>query len=142
MNTLQAPPGSPWWLHAGAAAILFAHVAGGSLALVAGARALAVRKGSRRHALAGTIFFASMLAMAAIGAAVSPLLVTARGDPRWFDSLAGIFFFGQQQVMPESVQGSPWLAVPPFAVLGLMVFWLARLRLPRRLNRFARKAAA
>ena len=249
MNTLQPPPGSPWWLQAAAAAILFVHIAGGSLALVAGAAALGLRKGSRRHAFAGTIFFGSMLAMAAIGAAVSPMLVTSRGDPRWFDSLAGIltlylvatgwatvrrkagttgrfelaaflfavlgaaaaaglavqaaarpggtlagygpegyglwaalfalaaafdlkvvlsggiagtprlarhlwrmcaglfvaagsFFFGQQQVMPEWMQGSPWLAVPPFAVIGLMLFWLVKLRLPRRLNRFARKARA
>ncbi|HEX6375569.1 MAG TPA: hypothetical protein VFZ91_07590 [Allosphingosinicella sp.] len=44
--------------------------------------------------------------------------------------------------MPEFVQGSLWLAVPPIAVLGLMVFWLVKLRLPRRLTRFARKAAA
>jgi hypothetical protein len=249
MNTLQPPPGSPWWLHAGAAAILFVHIAGGSLALLAGAAALGLRKGSRRHGQAGTIFIGSMLAMAAIGALVSPLLVTSRGDPRWFDSLAGLFtlylvatgwatvrrkagtvgrfeiaaalyaglaaaaaawlaaqaaarpagtiagygpegygmiaalfafaaaldlkmilsggiagaprlarhlwrmctglfiaagsfFFGQQQVMPESLQGSLGLAIPPFAVLGLMIFWLVRLRLPRRLNRFARKAPA
>jgi hypothetical protein len=249
MNTLQAPPGSPWWLQIGAAALLLVHIAGGSLALVAGGAALALRKGSRRHALAGTLFVGAMLAMAAIGATVSPLLVTARGDPRWFDSLAGCFtlylvatgwatvrrkagttgrfeiaaalyacvaaatavglaveaagrptgtlagygpegygifaalfalaagldlsvilrggvigvprlarhlwrmcaglfiaagsfFFGQQQVMPEWVQGSSWLAVPPFAVLGLMLFWLVKLRLPRQLNRFARRAAA
>jgi uncharacterized membrane protein len=248
MNTLHPPPGSPWWLHAGAAAILFVHIAGGSLALVAGAAALGLRKGSRRHALAGTIFLGSMLAMAAVGALVSPLLVT-RGDPHWFDSLAGFFtlylvatgwatvrreagtvgrfeiaaslyaglaaaaaaglaaqaagrpsgtlagygpegygmvaalfalaaaldlkvvlsggiagtprlarhswrmctalfiaagsfFFGQQQVMPEAVQGSPWLAVPPFAVLGLMVYWLVKLRLPRRIDRFAKASAA
>jgi hypothetical protein len=249
MNTLQAPPGSPWWLQAGAAAILVAHIAGGSIALVAGAAALTFRKGSRHHALAGTFFFGAMLAMAAIGAAVSPFLVSRGGGPRWFDSLAGIlalylvatgwatvrrkagttgrfeiaallfaglaaaaaagfavqaagrpdgnlagygpegygffaglfalgaafdlktilgggiagaprlarhlwrmgaalfiaagsFFFGQQQVMPEFVQGSPLLAVPPFAVLGLMVFWLVKLRLPRRFNRFGRRAAA
>jgi hypothetical protein len=249
LNTLQAPPGSPWWLQAGAAALLFAHIAGGSLALIAGAAALALRKGSPRHALAGTLFFGAMLTMAAIGAAVSPLLPAVGGDRRWFDSLGGIFalylvatgwatvrrkagttgafeiaaalfaalaaagaaglamaaaqrpggtlagygadgygifaalfalagcldlgvilrggvagiprlarhlwrmcaalfiaagsfFFGQQQVMPDFVQGSPWLAVPPFAVLGLMVFWLAKLRLPRRVNRFARTAAA
>lgn len=244
------PPGSPWWLQAGAAAILFLHIAGGSIALVAGAAALAFRKGSRRHALAGTIFVGSMLAMAAIGAVISPLLVTSRGDPRWFDSLAGIFtlylvatgwgtvrrkagtigrfeiaaalyagfaaaaaavlavqaaarptgtlagfgpegygmvaalfalaaaldlkvilsggvsgiprlarhlwrmcvglfvaagsfFFGQQQVMPEFVQGPPLLAVPPFAVLALMVFWLLKLRFARLFKRlFGKRRAA
>jgi hypothetical protein len=35
---------------------------------------------------------------------------------------AGAFFFGQQQVMPEFVQGSALLAVPPFAVIALMLF--------------------
>jgi hypothetical protein len=91
VNTLQPPTGSPWWLEAGAAAILFLHIAGGSIALVAGAAAMALRKGSPRHALAGTIFFGSMLVMAGIGAIVAPFLESPRGDPRWFDSLAGTF---------------------------------------------------
>jgi hypothetical protein len=246
VNTLQVGDGSPWWLHAGAALILLLHIAGGSLALLSGAAALAFRKGSRRHRLAGHLFFGSMLIMAAIGAIVSPLLTATDGAPRWFDSLAGAFafylaatgwatvrrkagttgrfeiagflfaslaaaaaallgaqaanspggslagyeasgyyifgglfalaaafdlklilrggiagtprisrhvwrmcaalflaagafFFGQQRVMPEFVQGSPLLAVPPFATLGLMVFWLLRLRLARLLNRLAGK---
>jgi hypothetical protein len=236
VNTLQVPAASPWWLHAGAALILWVHIAGGTLGLLSGWAALAFRKGSRPHRLAGHLFFASMLAMAAVGAAVSPFLVSAGGDPRWFDALAGAFtfylvatgwatirrrpgtsgrfeiaaclfawlgaaasaglglraaasatgsladygpegyyifaglfalsasldlkairrgglsgvprlsrhvwrltaalfiaagafFFGQQGVMPEFVRGSPWLAVPPFATLALMLFWLVRLRL-------------
>lgn len=243
MNTLQPPPGSPWWLHAGAAAILFLHIAGGSVALIAGAAALALRKGSPRHALAGMIFFGSMLVMAGIGAVVAPFLESPRGDPRWFDSLAGTFtlymvatgwmtvrrkagttgpfeiaaflfavlaagaaarlavvasgmpggtlggygaegfgfaaglfalaaaldlkvilsggvsgvpriarhlwrlcvglfiaagsfFLGQQKVMPEFVQGSQLLVIPPFAVLALMTFWLFRLRFARLTGRF------
>lgn len=246
MNTLQVAASSPWWLHAGAASILILHIAGGTIGMISGAAALALRKGSRRHALAGTAFFASMLVMAAIGAIVSPFLVSAEGDPRWFDALAGTFacylvatgwatvrrkagtiggfevaacsfaiviaaaavalgieaanrpaatlggygasdyhvfaalfalaaaldlnmilrgglagvpriarhlwrmcaalfiaagafFFGQQRVMPEFVQGSPWLAVPPLATLGLMVFWLLRLRLARPIGRFRRR---
>jgi hypothetical protein len=55
---------------------------------------------------------------------------------------AGSFFFGQQQVMPELVQGSPLLAVPPFAVLGLMVFWLLKLRFARLFKRLFRKRRA
>ena len=47
------------------------HVAAGSAALIAGAAALSVRKGGRLHARAGTIFFASMLAMAGTGAAIA-----------------------------------------------------------------------
>lgn len=250
MNTLQPPPGSPWWLHAGAAAILFLHIAGGSIALVAGAAALGLRKGSSRHALAGTIFFGSMLVMAGIGAVVAPFLESPRGGPRWFDSLAGLFtlylvatgwmtvrrkaatsgwfeiaaflfaalaaafaaslavtaskspgatlggygaesygfvaglfalaaaldikvvlsgglsgvpriarhlwrmcvglfvaaasfFLGQQKVMPEFVQGSLLLVIPPFAVLALMTFWLLRLRLARLFKRvFGKRRAA
>ncbi len=246
MNTLQIAAQSPWWLHAGAALILFLHIAGGTIAMLAGAAALALRKGGRPHRLSGHIFFGSMLVMAAIGAIVSPLLSPVEGDPRWFDSLAGAFafylaatgwatvrrkpgttgrfeiaallfvlsiaaaaaafgsmaagrpsgsiagygasgyyvfatlfalaaaldlnmimrgglsgvprlsrhvwrmclalfialgafFFGQQRVMPELVQGSPLLAIPPFATLGLMVFWLLRLRLARLFGRLTRR---
>ena len=206
--------------------------------MLAGAVALAVRKGSRPHRLAGHAFFVSMLFMTAIGASVSPFLTAPDGGPRWFDALAGTlafylvasgwatvrrrpgttgrfeiaaflfaalaaaaaavlgaqaatspgatlagygpegyyffagllalgagfdlrlilrggiagtpriarhvwrlglalfiaagaFFFGQQQVMPEFIRGSPLLSIPPFAVLGLMAFWLVRLRLDR-----------
>ena len=49
------------------------HVAAGSAALLAGGAALAVRKGGRLHAKAGTIFFAAMLAMAGTGALIAAL---------------------------------------------------------------------
>ncbi len=246
MNTLQVAATSPWWLHAGAAAILFIHIAGGTVGMLSGAAALGLRKGSRRHKLAGHLFFGSMLAMASIGALVSPFLVSAEGDPRWFDALAGAlafylvatgwatvrreagtigrfevaallfvlalaaaaaafgleaqsrpagslagygpegyfifaalfalaggldlnmilrggltgvprlsrhvwrmctalfiaagaFFFGQQRVMPELIQGSPLLSVPPLATLGLMLFWLLRLRLAKMFGRLTRR---
>ncbi len=45
---------------------------------------------------------------------------------------SGSFFLGQQKVMPVFMQGSPWLFVPVFAPLLLMVFWLIRVRLARR----------
>ena len=44
--------------------ILAVHIAGGTLGLVTGAAALSFRKGSRRHAIAGRVFVASMLGMA------------------------------------------------------------------------------
>jgi len=231
MTILQAPPGSPFWLSAGADTILFLHIAGGSLAIVSGAVALLSRKGEPLHRVAGTVFFASMLVACAIGAVVSPLLsegqrpnfvaavlslyliVTAlatvkrkpgtigrlevggfvvalsvatagllfmleaqysptgtidgsppqsfyvfmilggiaaasdlrvivrggiAGAPRiarhlWRMSTAlfiaaGSFFLGQQQVMPAFVRGSPLLFLPELAVLGLMIFWLMRVR--------------
>jgi hypothetical protein len=246
MNTLQVAAESPWWLHSGAALLLFLHIAGGTIGLLSGATALASRKGARLHRLAGHAFFVSMLVMAAIGGVVSPFLISEQGDPRWFDALAGTFacylvatgwatvrrkagtigrfeagaflfavsmaaaaalfgvqaatgpagslagygpegyyifaalfalagaldlnmilrgglagiprlarhlwrmcaalfiaagafFFGQQQIMPEAVRGSPLLAIPPFATLGLMIFWLLRLRLAKILNGFGRR---
>ncbi len=45
---------------------------------------------------------------------------------------SGSFFLGQQKVMPVWMQGSPWLFVPVFAPLLLMVFWLIRVRLGNR----------
>lgn len=45
--------------------ILVVHIGGGTLGLVSGAAALSFRKGSRRHVVAGKVFVASMLTMAA-----------------------------------------------------------------------------
>jgi hypothetical protein len=72
--TLHVPAGSPWWIFAAANLILFLHIAGGSVGIISGAVALLARKGGRRHRVAGTTFFISMLIMATIGAAASPFL--------------------------------------------------------------------
>jgi uncharacterized membrane protein len=61
------------------------HVAAGSSALLAGGAALAVRKGGRLHAKAGTIFFATMLAMAGTGALI------AASRPERGTAVIGIF---------------------------------------------------
>lgn len=53
--------------------IMLVHILGGSVALASGAAALAVRKGSRWHARAGTAFFAAMLVMAGTGAIIAAL---------------------------------------------------------------------
>lgn len=45
--------------------VLFIHICGGTLGLFSGAAALSFRKGSRWHVLAGKVFVASMLVMAA-----------------------------------------------------------------------------
>lgn len=47
------------------------HVAAGGTALIAGAAALAARKGGRLHARAGTWFFIAMLAMGGTGAIIA-----------------------------------------------------------------------
>lgn len=49
-------------------ALIPIHIAAGSVALLTGYAALALRKGSPRHARAGTWFFGAMLAMAGTGA--------------------------------------------------------------------------
>ena len=41
---------------------------------------------------------------------------------------SGSFFLGQQKVMPAAVQGSPFLFVPAFLPLLLLIFWLVRVR--------------
>lgn len=85
--TLQAPPGSPWWLHLAADALLFLHIAGGAVGLLSGFVALTVRKGGRAHSLAGLVFVVSMTIMASIGAAVSPFLPI----PQRANVAAGLF---------------------------------------------------
>lgn len=40
----------------------------------------------------------------------------------------GSFFLGQQDVLPEMVQGSPLLFVLAFAPFAVMLFWLVRVR--------------
>lgn len=54
-------------------AVMWVHIVGGSIALLSGAAALTVRKGSRWHARAGTAFFGSMLVMAGTGAVIAAL---------------------------------------------------------------------
>lgn len=52
------------------------HIGGGTLAILSGFAALAWRKGSARHALAGSVFLGAMLVMAAMGGG----LALAKGD--------------------------------------------------------------
>jgi len=47
--------------------ILFFHICGGTLGILSGTVAIFLRKGSRRHALAGTVFIISMLILGASG---------------------------------------------------------------------------
>jgi len=43
-------------------------------------------------------------------------------------------FAGQPKAQPEALRGEPLLFLPALAALGLMVFWLIRVRMPRRRN--------
>lgn len=57
-----------------ASLVLALHITGGGIGIASGATALALRKGSDRHRLAGRWFLGSMLTMSTIGACVAPLL--------------------------------------------------------------------
>ncbi|WP_129792904.1 DUF2306 domain-containing protein [Sphingosinicella sp. CPCC 101087] len=54
-------------------ALMFLHIVGGSVALISGAAALAVRKGSGWHAYVGTAFFLGMLVLTTTGAVIAGL---------------------------------------------------------------------
>jgi hypothetical protein len=71
---LQVDPESSALVRGAAATILYLHIGGGAVGLLSGAAALALRKGSSLHRVAGNVFFVSMLTMAVIGACVSPFL--------------------------------------------------------------------
>jgi hypothetical protein len=64
-------------LHQG---IMGIHIAGGMVALVAGAVAVAARKGGARHGLAGTWFFAAMLVLGVTASILEPFR-TPPGSP-------------------------------------------------------------
>ena len=61
--------------------LLIAHIAGGILAIPAGAVAVAAGKGSRIHKLAGTWFFGSMLVLGVTASILEPFRVPDPGSP-------------------------------------------------------------
>ncbi|MGZ9099051.1 MAG: hypothetical protein ACXW3O_05045 [Brevundimonas sp.] len=229
-NILRFGPEAPVLLHLMAAVLLFLHIAGASVAMVAGAVALIARKGDRVHRAAGVVFVISMLVMLAVAAGTSPFLpdpqpgqvygglfviylvatawMTVKrpagqvgrfepwaciaaavlalagvlgavlGDPpAWaFAAVAGFavfcdvrvlrrgglsgppriarhlwrmcaalfvatgsFFFGQADEIPAVLRG-PHLTVLALAPLGLMVFWLIRIRIGRAFKTVPRLA--
>lgn len=67
-------------------AILALHIAGGILAIPAGAVAIAARKGGSVHRLAGTWFLGSMLVLGATAAILEPFRTPEPGSP-----IVGVF---------------------------------------------------
>jgi len=61
--------------------VMAIHIAGGLLALPAGAAAVTARKGGRLHARAGTLFFASMLVLGITAAVLEPFRQPTPGSP-------------------------------------------------------------
>ena len=45
---------------------------------------------------------------------------------------AGSLFLGQQQVFPASMRGSLILFLPEIAIVGLLIFWMVRVRVGKR----------
>ena len=74
MSHLQVDPHAAWYVKSAAEALLVLHIGGGTVGLISGAVALAVRKGGRLHSLAGRVFVGAMLTMAGIGATVAPFM--------------------------------------------------------------------
>jgi uncharacterized membrane protein len=67
--------------------ILILHISAGTVGFLSGAVAISLRKGSRRHALAGDVFVVTMLTMAASGAYMA-LMKSQMGN-----FLGGVFTF-------------------------------------------------
>jgi uncharacterized membrane protein len=86
---LYVPPGSPWWIVAGATLLLVLHIGGGTLGIVTGTAALLFAKGSLLHRLMGNVFAAAMLTATFIGAVTSPFLSIAN----WGNAIGGTFAF-------------------------------------------------
>lgn len=72
--TLEVSLDAPGWVHIGAALLLYLHIGGGCVGLLAGTAAVVARKGSRTHRWAGKIFFVSMFVAYLIGGGVAPFL--------------------------------------------------------------------
>ncbi|HVN00978.1 MAG TPA: hypothetical protein VMT68_12270 [Caulobacteraceae bacterium] len=84
---LHVSPDAPIAIQLAAASILALHVAGGAGGVMFGTAAMLAPKGGRLHRVAGTGFFVSMLAMAGVGAAVSPFMAEQQVP----NTLAGVF---------------------------------------------------
>ena len=111
--------------------ILAVHVCAGSLGLVSGTAAMCFRKGSPRHAMAGRIFVASMLAMAA-GAVY---LAIVRHQPN--NISGGILTFymvvtAWLTARRRDAGTSPldWIALPIPLVLGILT-WMSGIQIVR-----------
>jgi len=74
MTILHVDPGAPEWIRDTATAVLYLHIGGGIVGVISGYTAILAHKGETLHRAAGNVFFAAMLVMSGIGAAVAPLI--------------------------------------------------------------------
>lgn len=71
---LQVASEAPAWAHAGAAVLLYLHIGGGAIGILAGVLASVSTKGKRVHRAAGKLFVMTMFVAYLIGAGVAPFL--------------------------------------------------------------------
>jgi hypothetical protein len=86
-------------VYAAAAALVVLHIGGGGLGLLSGAAALALPKGERLSRVAGSLFLASMLTMAAIDAGVAALA------PKGLDPIMAAFTFADPRAAADRDAG-------------------------------------
>ncbi len=98
------------------------------------------------YAFAGFCLLAGLLDLNAI---LRPKLSPAQRLSRhlWrmcfaFFIATGSFFIGQQDVMPQALRGSPVLFALGFGPLVVMLVWLVRLQLAKRLRQLSTRMAA
>src|SRR3569832_2628943 len=84
---LQVPADASPLARLAADALLATHIGGGVIGMISGFAAVAMPKGGRAHAIAGTIFLVAMICMATVGAAVAPFLP----EPSMITTVAGLF---------------------------------------------------
>ena len=97
MAHLIVPADAPAIVQLAAASILYTHIGAGFAGLGSGFVAMTAKKGGRMHRQAGNVFFASMMLMAALGAAVAPFL------PERIGSVAGL--------LTLYLVGTAWLTI-------------------------------
>ena len=91
-------------------ALLIVHICGAIVGLLSGWTALVFRKGSRRHGLAGSVFFVSMIAMSLSAACMSVM------KHELMNLIAGVLTF--------YLVATAWLAVRrKEGEIGLLEFW-------------------
>ena len=77
-ETLQLDKDSHFIFHWGAALLLYAHIGGGIIGMLAGTVATVVPKGKALHRNAGKVFYVAMFICYLIGALVAPFLETGQ----------------------------------------------------------------
>src|SRR5438445_537618 len=99
---------------------LIVHICGGSLGLLSGTAAMAFRKGSPPHVLAGKVFVASMLTIDAFGGSNRPLRLLST--------------LGLGQHLPRALFNTTLYLVLTILPLILLIFWVVRVRLTNAYN--------